>query len=328
MASMTRSKAVREITGAARVNVLGFCIGGTLLASALAVMSKRDRERIASLTLLATMLDFSDVGEIGVYIDEAFVQQEEARFRDGGMRARRAARVRPSRACARTNWSGTSSINNYLKGQTPRAFDLLLLERRQRQSAGPMYAWYLRNMYLENNLRVPGKLRLLGRPVDFGAVRCPAFVLATREDHIVPWRSAYASTQLLAGTIEFVLAASGHIAGVVNAPRCRQAQLLGRTTRHLPNADEWLAQAQQRARKLVAALGRLAASSSRAPASMRLARSGARAIRVLEPAPGTYVRAAAAEHAKATSKLTQNRTGTASRRPAVTTNGPTALTAS
>ncbi len=207
--------AVREITGCDQANVLGFCVGGTLLASALAVMD--DPQRVASLTLLATMLDFNDVGEVGVYIDDEYVGQCEQAYRDGGLMP--GSLLASTFASLRANelvWSFV--INNYLKGQTPRAFDLLHWNSDSANLPGRLYAWYLRNAYLENNLRIPGKLTLCGRPLDLRTVHCPIFVLATREDHIVPWRSAYASTQLLGGRIEFVLGASGHIAGVVNPP--------------------------------------------------------------------------------------------------------------
>jgi poly[(R)-3-hydroxyalkanoate] polymerase subunit PhaC len=206
---------VREIAGAEQVNTLGFCVGGTLLASALAVMDQP--EQVSSLTLLAALLDFSDVGEIGVYIDEAYARQCEDAYRDGGLMP--GSRLTSTFASLRANelvWYFV--INNYLKGKTPRAFDLLYWNSDSANLPGRLYAWYVRNAYLENHLRVPGKLTLCGKPLDLGGIRCPAFVLGAREDHIVPWRSAYASTQLLAGRIEFVLAASGHVAGVVNPP--------------------------------------------------------------------------------------------------------------
>jgi polyhydroxyalkanoate synthase subunit PhaC len=233
-------QAVREVSGADQVNALGFCVGGTLLASALAVMD--EREQVAGLTLLATMLDFSDVGEIGVYIDTDFVAQCEDLYREGG---RLPGSVLASTfASLRANqlvWFFV--INNYLKGKTPRAFDLLYWNGDSANLPGRLYAWYLRQAYLENNLRVPGKVSLCGRPLDFGAIRCPAFVLATREDHIVPWRSAYASTRLLAGRIEFVLAASGHVAGIVNPPAAgKRSHWVNAATP--PGADAWLAQAR------------------------------------------------------------------------------------
>jgi len=135
-------------------------------------------------------------------------------------------------------------INNYLKGRTPKAFDLLHWNADSTNLPGKLYAWYLRNMYLENNLRTPGKLRVCGRQVDLARVRVPAYLLATRDDHIVPWTSAYASGRLLAGTIEFVLGASGHVAGIVNPPAAGRREYW--VNRELPeDPQSWLAGAQR-----------------------------------------------------------------------------------
>ena len=278
-------QAVQDITACDQANVLGFCVGGTLLACALAVME--DPQRVASLTLLATMLDFSDVGEIGVYIDEEYVRQCEQTYRDGGLMP--GSQLASTFASLRANelvWSFV--INNYLKGQTPRAFDLLYWNSDSANLPGRLYAWYLRNAYLENNLRVPGRLTLCGRPLDLSAIRCPAFVLATREDHIVPWRSAYASTQLLGGKIEFVLGASGHIAGVVNPPTpVRRNHWLNPAAPS--GGDEWLAQASDRRGSWwphwVDWL--LRSSGAHVPAPTAL---GSRRYPEHEPAPGSYVR--------------------------------------
>jgi poly[(R)-3-hydroxyalkanoate] polymerase subunit PhaC len=208
-------EAVLDIAASARLNVLGFCVGGTLLASTLAVMPRP--ARIASLTLLATMLDFSDVGEIGVYIDEEYVARCEQQYRDGGLVSGR--QLAHAFATLRANeliWR--FHVDNYLKGTTPVAFDLLFWNADSSNLPGRLYAWYLRNMYLENNLRTRHRLSVLERPVDLGRIRAPAYVVATREDHIVPWTSAYAAHRLLGGRMEFVLGASGHVAGVVNPP--------------------------------------------------------------------------------------------------------------
>ncbi len=208
-------EAVLDIAGADRLNALGFCVGGTLLASTLAVMPQP--ARVASLTLLAAMLDFSDVGEIGVYIDEEYVARCEQQYRDGGLVAGR--QLAHAFATLRANeliWH--FHVNNYLKGTTPAAFDLLFWNGDSSNLPGRLYAWYLRNMYLENNLRARGRVCVLGHGVDLARIRAPAYLLATREDHIVPWTSAYAAQRLLGGRIEFVLGASGHVAGVVNPP--------------------------------------------------------------------------------------------------------------
>jgi len=210
---------VRRITGSAQVNALGFCVGGTLLATALAVMSARGDEPVASLTLLTALLDFADPGILDIFIDEAHVQMREATLGQGGlMSGRDLAGTFSSLRANDLVWNYV--VNNYLEGQRPPAFDLLYWNADSTNLPGPMYAWYLRNTYLENNLRVPGRLRCCGQAVDLGRIRVPTYVFGAREDHIVPWRGAYASSQVLtgvpAGALRFVLGASGHIAGTIN----------------------------------------------------------------------------------------------------------------
>ena len=162
------------------------------------MLRARGDERVASLTLLTTMLDFSEVGEISVYVDPAYVEKREADFRDGGiMHGRELATTFASLRANELIWFFV--VNNYLKGKTPDAFDLLYWNSDSANLPGRLYVWYVRNMYLENGLRVPGKTVVLGTPVDLGKVDMPTFVLATREDHIVPLKSAYASARLLGG---------------------------------------------------------------------------------------------------------------------------------
>jgi len=207
----------RQICGVEQVNALGFCVGGTLLASALAVLRARGENPVASVTFLTTMLDFSDTGELSVFIDEPYVAGREAEFAAGGvLRGRELALTFASLRANDLIWPYV--VNNYLKGNTPPPFDLLYWNSDSANLPGTMYSYYVRNTYLENNLRVPGKLTMCGTPVDLGRIDMPAYVLAAREDHIVPWRTAYATNGLLGGPTQFVLAASGHIAGVINAP--------------------------------------------------------------------------------------------------------------
>ena len=228
----------REITGAEQVNALGFCVGGTLLASALAVLRARGENPAASLTLLTTMLDFSDTGELSVFIDEQYVVACEAEFAQGGLlRGRELARTFASLRANDLIWPYV--VNNYLKGRTPEAFDLLYWNSDSTNLPGVMFKYYVRNTYLENRLRVPGALTMCGVPVDLGSVDMPAYLLAAREDHIVPWRTAYASTGLLGGPVRFVLAASGHIAGVINPAARNKRNYWTRDTLD-PQADAWL----------------------------------------------------------------------------------------
>jgi polyhydroxyalkanoate synthase len=231
----------RGITGSKSVNTLGFCVGGTLLASALAVLAARHDHSVASATLLTTMLDFADPGPIGVYLSPGFLASREATLMAGGrMHGGELASAFSSLRANDLVWNYV--VSNYLKGQTPPAFDLLYWNSDSTNLPGPMYAYYLREMYLANRLREPGALDIAGASIDLGRITVPAYVFAAREDHIVPWRSAYAATSLLGGDVTFVLGASGHIAGVVNAP---DAQRRNYWTNDLLTDDPeaWLARA-------------------------------------------------------------------------------------
>jgi polyhydroxyalkanoate synthase len=208
---------VGEITGEPKLHMLGFCVGGTQLASAAGVLAARGDTRINSLTFLTTMLDFVDTGDIGLLIDENYVAAREAMIGRGG--------ILPGRELAFTFGTLRANdliwpyvVNNYLKGESHEAFDLLYWDSDSVNLPGPMYCWYTRNMYLENKLKQPGGTVQCGTPVDLSKITAPAYVLASKEDHIVPWRSAYQTTKLLGGDVRFVLGASGHVAGVINPP--------------------------------------------------------------------------------------------------------------
>jgi polyhydroxyalkanoate synthase subunit PhaC len=230
------------VTGANKANALGFCVGGTMLGCTAAVLADRGEDKIASLTFLATMLDFSDAGEIGLLVDDASVAARERTIGGGG--------VFPGRELAfvfstlRGNdliWPYV--VGNYLEGRQPDAFDILYWNADSTNLPGPMYCWYVRNAYLENNIRSPRKTTQCKTPVDFMQIDVPAYVLACREDHIVPWRTAYITTRLISGEVRFTLAASGHIAGVIN-PASRNKRSfwidgeLGKPERWLETARE------------------------------------------------------------------------------------------
>jgi polyhydroxyalkanoate synthase len=210
---------VREITGQEKTHVFGFCVGGTIAATALAVMAARGEQPAASLSLLTTLLDFSDTGVLEVFIDEAQVAlREQALSRGGLMPGRDLATTFSSLRPNDLVWNYVQQ--NYLKGKEPPAFDLLYWNADSTNLPGPMFCYYLRNMYLENKLCEPGKLAACGVSVDLGAIDAPTFIYGSKEDHIVPWDAAFASTRLLnprnAKANRFVLGASGHIAGVIN----------------------------------------------------------------------------------------------------------------
>lgn len=210
--------AIDKTLAAARaksLNVVGWCVGGTLLGATLAVLRAKGDKRVACVTFLTTMLDFAEPGDLGVFIDEASVRQRDQTLGEGGiMPGRDMSAVFSSLRANDLVWNYV--VNNYLKGNQPEAFDLLYWNSDSTNLPGPMYCWYLRNTYLENNLIVPNKLTVCGTPCDLGNVDMPVFILATREDHIVPWRAAFSTTRLVSGETTFVLAASGHIAGVIN----------------------------------------------------------------------------------------------------------------
>ena len=233
----------KDIAGSDRVNALGFCVGGTLLASALAVQAAKGEDLVSSTTYLATMLDFEAPGQLGIFIDENAVAARESAIGKGGLLpgADLAATFNALRA---NDLVWPYVINNYLLGGAPAAFDLLYWNSDSTNLPGPMYCSYVRKTYLENKLRVPGALENCGVRVDLGKVDKPAFILATREDHIVPWRAAYRSLGLLGGQKKFVLGASGHIAGIVN-PAAGGKRSFWSSENDSENPDEWLAQAKE-----------------------------------------------------------------------------------
>ncbi len=208
---------VQAISGAKTINTLGFCVGGTILATALAVLADKGAKPAASVTLLTSLLDFTDTGILDIFIDETSVKYREQEMGQGGLLkgqdlASTFSFLRPNDLV----WNYV--VGNYLKGETPPPFDLLYWNSDSTNLPGPFYAWYLRNMYFENNLIKPGKLVVCGQKIDLNKIDIPAYIYGSREDHIVPIGGAYASTQHLPGKKRFVMGASGHIAGVINPP--------------------------------------------------------------------------------------------------------------
>ena len=233
----------REISRSPTMNALGFCVGGTLLACALAVLAARRERGVESATFLTTMLDFADPGEIGVYVSrEALAAREPAL--QGGERVH-GAELAGAFASLRANelvWNYV--VRNYLKGETPPAFDLLHWNGDSANLPGPMYVYYLRNLYLDNRLIESGALTMAGERIDLSALTMPAYVYASHDDHIVPWRSAYRTTVLLGGDVTFVMGASGHIAGVINPPE-KQRRHYWTNELITDEADDWLARADR-----------------------------------------------------------------------------------
>ncbi len=240
---LTALDVATSITKSETSHALGFCVGGTLLGCAAAVLAGRGEQKFASLTLLTTMLDFLDPGEMVVLIDEPYVQMRESAIGQGGiLDGRELALVFATLRASDLIWANV--VKNYLKGATPDAFDLLYWNGDGVNLPGPMYCWYIRNAYLENNLRVPGRTIQCGVPVDFSKITIPVYALAAREDHIVPWQTAYLTTGLVGGDIRFVLTASGHIAGIVNPP-ARKKRSYWVNDKLSATADGWLAESSE-----------------------------------------------------------------------------------
>ncbi len=278
---------VREVAKGRKPNVLGFCVGGTLLTSALAVLRGRGEDPVESLTLMTTLLDFSDPGELGCFIDEASIAAREAAIGKGGLLpGRELASVFSMLRANDLIWQYV--VGNYLKGKTPQAFDLLYWNSDSTNLPGPFLVWYLRNMYLTNSLRVPGRLEMLGVKVDVSKVKVPAYLLATKEDHIVPWKSGYLARQVLGGPTTFVLGASGHIAGAIN-PASKNKRSFWVNDSEATSADEWLAgSTEQKGSWWLHWAQWLAPHGGRQVAARRT--PGNEKYRPIEPAPGRYVK--------------------------------------
>ena len=288
---------VQEITGqdkkGGQINALGFCVGGTILTTALAVLAARGEKPVASLTLLTTLVDFSDTGILDVFIDEAMVRYREMQMGQGGMLkgqdlASTFSFLRPNDLV----WNYV--VGNYLKGETPPPFDLLYWNSDSTNLPGPFYAWYLRNTYLENNLVQPGKVTVCGEKIDLRKLDLPVYIYGSREDHIVPIGGAYASTQVFPGKKRFVMGASGHIAGVINPPAAKKRSHWVRDDGKFPKSvDEWIAGATETPGSWWDDwAGWLKGHAGKQIAAPKAYGNG-KQYPAIEPAPGRYVKAKA-----------------------------------
>ena len=288
--AMAAIDVVQKITGAEKINALGFCVGGTILSNALAVLAARGEEPVASATFLTTLLDFSDTGILDVFIDEAFVKYREAELGKGGLMkgqdlASTFSFLRPNDLV----WNYV--VGNYLKGETPPPFDLLYWNSDSTNLPGPFYAWYLRNFYLENKLVEPGKLTVCGEKMDLSSLALPVYIYGSREDHIVPINAAYASTQVLPGKKRFVMGASGHIAGVINPPAKGKRSHWIRSDGKLPaTLDQWLDGATEHPGSWWTDWSTwLKSHAGKQVAAPRTYGKGSK-FKAIEPAPGRYVK--------------------------------------
>ena len=288
---------VQEITGqdkkGGQINALGFCVGGTILTTALAVLAARGEKPVSALTLLTTLVDFSDTGILDVFIDEAMVRYREMQMGQGGMLkgqdlASTFSFLRPNDLV----WNYV--VGNYLKGETPPPFDLLYWNSDSTNLPGPFYAWYLRNTYLENNLVQPGKVTVCGEKIDLRKLDLPVYIYGSREDHIVPIGGAYASTQVLPGKKRFMMGASGHIAGVINPPAAKKRSHWVRDDGKFPKSvDEWIAGATETPGSWWDDwAGWLKGHAGKQIAAPKAYGNG-KQYPAIEPAPGRYVKAKA-----------------------------------
>ncbi|OUM00465.1 class I poly(R)-hydroxyalkanoic acid synthase [Variovorax sp. JS1663] len=296
-AAIKAIQVTREISGqdkkGGQIDTLGFCVGGTILSTALAVLAARGEQPAASVTLLTTLLDFEDTGILDIFIDEAFVRFREMQMGTGGLLA--GGELASTFSFLRPNdlvWNYV--VGNYLKGETPPPFDLLYWNSDATNLPGPMYCWYIRHTYHENQLAVPGALTVAGEPVDLGLIEAPVYIYGSREDHIVPIGGAYASTQLLKGKKRFVMGASGHIAGVINPPVKKKRSHWIRADGKLPKTQaEWLAGATEHPGSWWTDWSHWLKTHAgkQIPAPRSYGKGSA--YQAIEPAPGRYVKAKA-----------------------------------
>jgi polyhydroxyalkanoate synthase len=235
--------AMEKATGEPDANVIGYCLGGTLLAATLAWMAANGDDRFKSATFFTALTDFTEPGELGIFIDEEQLSSLEKRMEKKGYLE--GSSMAATFNMLRANdliWSFV--INNYLMGKDPFPFDLLYWNSDSTRMPAAMHSFYLRRMYQENRLVEPGGIELTGVPIDLREIKVPIFILSTREDHIAPWKSTYALTQLVSGPAKFVLAASGHIAGVVNPPEAHKYSHWT-NSRRPKSPDTWLQGAKE-----------------------------------------------------------------------------------
>ena len=278
--------AMEKATGEKDANVIGYCLGGTLLACTLAYMATKKDTRVKSATFFTTMLDFKEAGELGVFVDEAQLAALEQKMKGKGYLE--GADMATTFNMLRANdliWSFV--VNNYLMGKDPFPFDLLYWNSDSTRMPAAMHSFYLRNMYQENKLVEPGGSTLKGVKIDLSKVKLPACLISTREDHIAPWKATYAATQLFSGPVKFILAGSGHIAGVVNPP---EAQKYGFWTnnKNPKDPDAWSNSATEHAGswwpEWQSWIGEF--SGGKVPAR----KPGDGKLKVIEDAPGSYVK--------------------------------------
>jgi len=278
--------AIEQATGEREVNVIGYCIGGTLLATTLAYVAEQEDRRVKSATFFTALVDFSEPGELGVFIDEEQLDLIDKHMeRKGYFEGQHMADAFNLLRANDLIWSFV--VNNYLLGKEPFPFDLLYWNSDSTRMPRAMHSFYLRKMYQENRLVEPGGITVKGVPIDLRRIGQPAYILSTREDHIAPWKATYKATQIYSGSIRFVLGFSGHIAGVINPPSAgKYGYAVG--SRLPENPDEWLAAAKHHQGSWWTDWGRWVARYGGKKVPARWPGDGK--LEPIEDAPGSYVK--------------------------------------
>jgi len=278
--------AIEVATGERQINAIGYCLGGTLLATTLAYMATKRDNRIKSATYFVTMTDFEEAGELGIFIDEEqLTALEEKMGKRGFLDGREMATTFNMLRANDLIWSFV--VNNYLLGKDPFPFDLLYWNDDSTRMPAKMHSFYLRRMYQQNDLCKQGAVELLKTKIDLRKIKVPTYMISTREDHIAPWKSTYRGTQLYSGKVRFVLAASGHIAGVVNPPD--SGKYSHWVNEELPeNPDDWFAGATELAGSWWPDWHRWVTAIDRTEVDARQPGDGK--LTPIEDAPGSYVR--------------------------------------
>ncbi len=280
-------EAVEQATGESEINTLGYCIGGTLLMSTLGYLAAVGQDdRVKSATFFTTLIDFSEVGELSVFVDEEQISMMERQMEKRGyLEGSQMATVFNMLRANDLIWS--FYVNNYLLGKEPMPFDLLYWNSDSTRMPRKMHSFYLRNMYLHNRLKEPGGITLLGEPIDLAKVRTPQYYLCAKEDHIAPWIGTYRGVNLTAGPVRFVLGGSGHIAGVINPPARNKYGYW--TNEALPDDPQaWLDNAEYQAGSWWP--NWLDWSQTYAGDQVPARQPGDGALQPLEDAPGRYVK--------------------------------------
>ena len=282
---LTALDVVKEITGSQKVNIVGYCIGGTLLAMVLSYLTALGDKTANSATFFVSLLDFREVGDTAVFIDEPQVTYIEGQMMERGyLDSRSMASMFNMMRANDLIWSNV--VNNYLLGKEPAAFDLLYWNNDGTRMAREAHSFYLRNTYLENNLVKPGKIVLKDVPIDLKRIRQDIYAVGAQQDHIVPWKAAWQISQLVSGKVRFVLGGSGHIAGIINPPSKGKGAYWV-SDKPAASADEWLEGAKNQQGSwwtnwlewLMPRSGEL-----KEPPSL-----GSKVHPPITPAPGTYV---------------------------------------